>query len=263
MALYPSWPASLTDAAWQKKKGSIAKIAGETGIGDAMKTAKTAFDRIDFNTMEPAQIHPSDRTVENLGAGKQAALAYHRSTIEPARVKIKAIRDLAEKTALDWKKNKLIPKSSTKAAEDVMSDANDLWQTLKSDSPGITEILKRWDEMAERLGQLEAIERKKIAEAIHNLKAALALTAKTPTKSAWTDDSKSPHQRCRSMCNAIKAIPGLKKHYWTTWQPYGDFFAKDVVPGTADEAQQIIGKIKIVGGSLKEFEATYEKFLDA
>jgi hypothetical protein len=44
------YPKILTNDDWQKKKGKIAKIAGETGIGALMKKFEAEHKKADFST---------------------------------------------------------------------------------------------------------------------------------------------------------------------------------------------------------------------
>ena len=73
----PTWPVTLTDKDWQKKKGNISKLAGETGIGDAMDDAEKAFDKIDWKKFDAREILPQDRDISNLKALKSAAGDYY------------------------------------------------------------------------------------------------------------------------------------------------------------------------------------------
>ena len=259
--LYPVWPASLTDASWQKKKGSIAKIAGETGVGEAMKAGKALFDKLDFNSMEASQIPPGDRNEEDLEEKKQAVLEWHKKSVEPVRTHVKEIIDAATKAAISWKKNKLIPKDSVKAAEDVASEANLFHLALKSNSVFMTNLGQDYDRMIDICRRTEAAERLTLSTAVANLKKALQEVVANPTKAQWESANTSAHQRCRSMCNAIKGIPSLKKQYFTEWQPYGNFYAKSVVAGSPTEKADVIQLVKNVGASLKKFESTYQAHL--
>jgi hypothetical protein len=45
----PIYPAILTKANWDTNKGSIAKAPNELGIGPAISTAETSFNKIDWN----------------------------------------------------------------------------------------------------------------------------------------------------------------------------------------------------------------------
>jgi hypothetical protein len=256
------WPVSLTDADWQRKKGAIAKIAGETGIGDAMKAAQAAYNKVDFNKLDATLCTIArDRDNENMVEGKKQAIAHYKSHVEPARVKVKEIVDLAGKTAAEWKKNKLIPSSSQKAAQNVHDRADLLWMRLKLNSADIEKMLGSWDEIIERNNRLAAEMIKNIGVSIKNLKAALGEVIKNPTKVTWEEGNTSAHQRCRSMCNIIRAVPGLKKQYWNQWQAYGDFYAKDVEAGTDQEKPQVLQLVKTVATALKTFESNYEDHL--
>lgn len=175
---------------------------------------------------------------------------------------MKEIADLAKSTAADWKKNKLIPSASQKAAQNVHDQADLLWMRLKLNSSDIEKMLGSWDEIIERNNRIAAEMIKTIAASITNLKAALAEVVKTPTKATWQEGNTSAHQRLRSMCNIIRAVPGLKKQYWSHWQAYGDFYAKSVEVGTEQEKPQVLQLVKTVAISLKTFELNYNAHLD-
>ena len=49
MAVIPSEiPNDLTQEYWTKHKGTIAKMAGETGVGEALGSLKAAFAKVDW-----------------------------------------------------------------------------------------------------------------------------------------------------------------------------------------------------------------------
>lgn len=255
------WPAVLTNADWQKKKGAVAKIAGETGIGDALKAAQAAYEKIDFNKFDARMTLPQDRDTENMIAGKKACKDLYAKVVVPARAKVKEVCDLAEKTAIAWKKNKMMPASSTKAAEAVAAEADLMWMQLKDNSSGFVDLMKSWDDIIALNVKKADDEAKKLKVTIANLTKALTETAKTPTKECWEQGTTSAHQRCRSMCNTIRAVPGLKKQYWSTWQAFGDNYAKKVPVGGEEEKKAVLTLVRMVGAALKDFNANYEKFL--
>src|SRR5204862_325589 len=101
----------------------------------------------------------------------------------------------------------------------------------------------------------------KLGVTVTNLEVALGKAVTKPTAQFWRDGSDSPHQRCRSMCNAIRNIPDLKDKYWNTWQPYGNEYHKDVKDGAADEATKMKAKIANVSKSLATFKGSYKRDL--
>jgi uncharacterized membrane protein YfbV (UPF0208 family) len=261
MPSLPVWPVILTNADWQRKKGAFAKLAGKTGVGEAMTAAKAAFDKIDFGQMHASKILPADRDVPNILAEKEKAKAYYASTVVPARAKLKALRDLAETTAKKFKANKLVPSSATAHAEAVVKAADLMWMTLAGNSQVMNDHLKSFDEMVATKEKNAREETQKLDQTIANLEKALKEAAKKPTKAFWKDGSTSPHQRCRSMCNAIRNIPALKKAYWSTWQKYGDEYHKDVKDGDPKEQELMKKKIGNVWRSLMTFKGEYKKVL--
>jgi hypothetical protein len=116
----PVYPDLLTQANWDAKKGKIAKMAGTTGIGDQMKKTSAAFEGI---TGKWVRIQ-GPRSVD-VDLQKQAAVAFIKSGhLKKLHDELKSLRDLAEKTAEKFKKNKLIPSSATKLAQDVREAAD-------------------------------------------------------------------------------------------------------------------------------------------
>jgi hypothetical protein len=261
----PDWPVILTNADWQKKKGVVAKIAGETGIGEAMTAAQTEFNKINWKSFAATDLLPADRhSNSGLLKKRQAALAYHGKTVEPVRTKLKALNTLAKAVAEKWKKNKLIPAGSVKTVEAVATAANNLSIDLMNNSINFTEAWKSYDDVIENNKKKAAIEINKIKTTIGNLESAITEYIKNPTKKAWADGNTSVHQRCRSMCNTIRAVEELDAKYWTTWQPFGDFYNKDAPDNNPEEEKKIMTqKVRTVVTALKDFKANYQNLLPA
>jgi hypothetical protein len=83
--------------------------------------------------------------------------------------------------------------------------------------------------------KMEQDELKKFEVTLANLETALRQAAANPTKKVWFEGNTSAHQRCRSVCNAIRNIPKLKPKYWATWQPFGDEFHRDCPDGEREQ----------------------------
>lgn len=271
MAFHPEWPKSLTNADWQKKKGNIAKLAGETGLGDAMTDAEKEFNKIDWQKMDASGVLPKDRNIPTIKQRQQDTIPYYRSTIEPVRTKVKKIKDLAEKTAADWKKNKLIPSSSRKAAEDVANAADMLWMELKGNSSSMEGLYKSFDKLIEEKQHhiREAV--KVFGSVVSSLEDCLKKFASAPkmTKALWEQGkegdytiSPAPHQACRSICNGVRRIPELNEVFWDTWKPFGDFYHKDAPDGEG-EAKAMKAKGQTVWQALQTLKKDYPKILQA
>ena len=263
MAADPTWPPILTDSDWQKKKGAVSKLVGKTGVGEAMTAAKTLFDKISFTKMNAADILPQDRDVPTIKDRKKEAADYYTKTIVPARTAVKTIKDKADECVTKFKANKLVPKSSREHATKVSDAADLLWMTLKNNSGFFDDAAASFDKMIEVKQKNADDEAAKLGTTITNLETALKATLANLTVKGWSEGSDSAHQRCRSMCNAIRNIPALKAEYWETWKPYGDEYHKGVVAGAAEEGKDIKAMVVAVAKSLVVFKANYKKDIGA
>jgi hypothetical protein len=256
----PTWPAILTNQDWQKKKGTIAKVAGKTGIGEQMTKAQKAFAKINWKAFDAREISPQDRDVDKIMKAKQNAMQLYKTTVEPARNELKKLRDMSKKLSDEWKKKTAIPSSATKHALEVAKSADFFSLTLLGNSDTMTSRLKTFDTMLDVKRKAAAEETKKLAVTVGNLETALKDVAKTPTKKAWSDGNTSAHQRCRSMCNTIRNVPQLKAKYWKTWEAFGNEYHRDA-PDGPKEAEVMKKKIATVDSELKKFKANYQKDL--
>jgi hypothetical protein len=254
----PTWPPVLTNKDWQKKKGAFARMTGKTGIGEQMTKAERVFAKIDWKKFDAREILPQDRDIDKLEAAKKQALALYKSQIEPARKELMALRELSRKQAETWKKAAAIPKSATQAATEVAKAADLLLLTITGNSDTMTSRLKSFDTMIAVKRKQAMEEAKKLDVIVSNLEKALGEAKKNPTKAGWSTGNTSAHQRCRSMCNAIRNIPPLKAKYWKTWQPLGDEYHRDA-PDGPKEQDVMKKKIAFVEAELKKFKASYKR----
>lgn len=104
-------PKGLSNAEWQKEKGKIAKLAGKTGLGEALTKFNAAYKEIDFTKFDAQITHPGAKLPSIISEGLKAARSYHADKVEKARKALKEVRDTAEDTAKAFKKNKLDRKS--------------------------------------------------------------------------------------------------------------------------------------------------------
>jgi hypothetical protein len=258
----PVWPAVLTDKDWQKKKGPIAKLATKTGIGTKMTAVQKEFAKIKWEKFEASQIPPNQKHEATILKYRQAAEDHYKTAVEPVRTELLKLADLAGKQALAWKKNRLIPSAVTKHAETVSAEAKKLAGEIKSNGPFMLDRIPQFNKLIEQSKQKAKLEIAKLEDAITNLEKALGEAARTPTKSFWADDMhNSAHQRCRSMCNAIRNIPPLHAKYWKTWQPFGDEYHKDAPDGPPAETTAMTKKIHTVQRELATFKANYKRDL--
>ena len=259
------WPDTLTNANWQKKKGALAKMAGTTDIGATMTAAKAEFDKIDWTKLEAAQMPTADRkSVDKIKQAKAAAMAHVTTVVEgKVRPKVKLIKDLAAAAQADWAKSKVIPKSSADHAKLVATTADHYWIALKGGSVTISKLLDEYDKLAEKVEKHKTEQIALLGPQITKLEASLKLCLAKPSKANYRDFPSKPesvHQRCRSICNAISVLPGLKAKYWATWEPFGNKYL-DGAPDGPGEAEAVKKMLTNIVVALADFKKNYQSFI--
>ena len=208
--------------------------------------------------MNATLIRSTERDIPIILERKKAAIDFHKRSVEPLRKLFAEIRDLAMDAGKKMKANRLIPSSAGKHAGLVADTADELFMFFKNTSPYAEESLAYFDELIATKERNIKEETDKLSTNIDNLEDALKKVSKEPTVEVWQTGSKSAHQRCRSMCNAIRTIPVLKKKYWSTWQPFGNEYHGDIKAGDPDEEKKMTKKIDNVIKELKDFKKNYE-----
>ena len=237
-------PPILTEADWNKNKGVIAKMAGETGIGAALKKLSDLHKPIDFTKFTAGgygKLH-NDKEVDE--ALKQAKALY-AAKIEPLRKQLFAISALATTVAAKFKANKLIPASSTKHVLDLGKAASDFAVEMKS----MDAEFKSFEALKLKLAEQIKGQRALIKTSMTKLAAGIKATLANPTKEEWNTSMK---QQCRSICNGIKVVPEWNQAYWSTWSKNDGetFFGK--LKGKPEDKPMIEAEVKRIAGDLKE-----------
>lgn len=122
----PPIPENLTPKYWDKHKGIIAKMAGETGIGKALTAlgelhAKTDWQKFDHCVPAEGFSPTSAEAKKHLDGAK----TFVTKDLQLLVKEFKAVRDLCQETAKKFKANKLLA-GSAKTVEDMAKTA-DLW----------------------------------------------------------------------------------------------------------------------------------------
>lgn len=137
---FPVYPAILTKADWDKKKGVFAKVfTGETGVGAAMTAAKAAYDKMDKTTLTPQQTYKTFAEVDE--AFEAAKKAY--GPVEACRKLLHTLSSKATDAAGKFKASKVVPASATAHALAISKAAGDLAVELKSLDEPFKEVRKR------------------------------------------------------------------------------------------------------------------------
>jgi len=124
----PEYPDCLTPQNWNKKKGVIAKMAGETGIGASLSHLKAVYDGTDWKIIQVDDRKPKINDFKLPEWEKMCKEAAAEGVKELAKLRKAAYetRDLAKETAVKFKKNKLIAKSSVDLCEEIATAADQL-----------------------------------------------------------------------------------------------------------------------------------------
>lgn len=134
----PAYPPILTKADWDRQKGKIAKLAGKTGVGEAMQKCERAYAAVDWDKLELSKGAPGINSFvksewdKKLADAKSEAQGDLRKFVES----MYALRDVAKKAAEAFGKNKLIPSSSKQHAEQIAKTADFLGVSMNTNSIG-------------------------------------------------------------------------------------------------------------------------------
>lgn len=129
----PGYPATATNAAWQKKKSFLdkAKTATKTGLGAQLTAAQQAYARVKFNLLDAeaaAKLIREEHGDELLGdnnkvdvlinQAKNAAYQHQRTVLDAALDQL----TIAEAKAKDTAKNKALTVAAQTAATNLAKD---------------------------------------------------------------------------------------------------------------------------------------------
>lgn len=239
----PAYPAVLTKANWDKKKGTIAKMAGATGVGAALDALKKAYDAVAWDKFEISKNRPSQSefSLAKMEQMKKAALAEMGGAGAKLRAAAFAARDAAKAAAPDLKKNPLTKATGAlcdeiaKAADfmGVGANANSLSGYIEKD---IAEARQAYDFTVEQI-------RKGIPGKVAALANALKAMGE-PSAESWK--AQALMTRCRDLNQLIGNVPklvaagydlgvdaGKAKTFFEDMRP---FASKDVPFKEGDEA---------------------------
>jgi hypothetical protein len=249
----PEYPDILTQANWDKKKGVFAKIFGEkTGIGEAMKALKKAYDDVDWEKFKLANHLPQGKeaTLEVLDKLKKEAIGQG-AKIKALDEKARALERLAEEIHKKFKENKKIPAASTEHVKKVYDAAKLFDYAITMGT--ITDLLeKEYQENKQGIEtsmKVHGENRKRLASYIDKV---IAGVEKTYTK----DQFNAFWSECiRGLGTALPQVvanqPELKGEY-TVWKQFSadPFQATD--QDTPETLKQKCQQVKVVVQKIKQ-----------
>jgi hypothetical protein len=245
-------PKILTVADWNSKKGTIAKMAGETGIGAALAKLKVEWDKIDWSQLDPDEAvnkHAKNgkMTVAALDLLEPVAKA-NIGKINAVRTQLKAVETLTGQIETKWRASKVIPSSSRVQVGNMKTEADHFSIALKS-------IDNDWKYARERVTKEEA---RLKAQALSVIKPYFASIRKNgaevkanATVAKYTGDAgKGFHQNIRGLNAALDRSQEPTWIAWkdTNWKP----LAQDSYKPTQDS--QVVAKVDHVLDVLDQLE---------
>jgi len=251
------YPQVLLPANWEKNKGTIAKMAGETGIGAALTKLKTLHGQIDWTQLTAngyGKLHDDGEIAD----AEKKAKAYYAAKVQPYAKYAGEVTELAVGVAKKFSANKLIPKASIAYVAQIAKAAD----VVKVACRSLDEEWKTFDAYRAKLQQQIEGQKKLIRPNIEKLKKGLADCIKTPTKASWNDNVK---QQCRSINNGVQVNPEWKAQFGATWVKYDGetFYGKLKDDAKLDEkakkkqADDIVAMCKEIQGALGKLEAYF------
>jgi hypothetical protein len=140
----PALPVILTRKDWDKKKGVIAKMAGETGIGAQCDKVGNAYRLVKWDKFDLAERRrvvlknwrDDSFTRDNWNKLVKDAMTETTTTVAKLVTELYALRDLCNKTAETFKKSKTIPASSAQHVLAMGKAADALGVSLNKNTVG-------------------------------------------------------------------------------------------------------------------------------
>jgi hypothetical protein len=132
----PDYPKILTRKEWDKNKGALAKLHGETGLGKKMDEVERLYNGADWNKINMFE-HRMTWGVVTRAAWDKVLDEAKKEVAGPLAAVSKGLyelRDLAKQVQADFKKSKTIPASSTKYVADIATQADALGVKLNKNS---------------------------------------------------------------------------------------------------------------------------------
>jgi hypothetical protein len=252
------YPQELLAANWDKNKGTLAKMAGETGIGAALTKLKALHAAIDW-TQLTANGYGKLHDAAEIDAAEKKAKAYYAAKVQPYMSAAQGVRTLATDVAKKFAANKLIPKQSTAYVASVAKAADVVAVACKS----LDAEFKTFAEYRGKLKQQIEGQQKLIRPNIEKLKTGLAACIKDPTRASWNTHVK---QQCRSINNGVQVNPEWKKRFGAVWIKYDGetFYGKLKDEAKLDEkakkkqADEVVAMCNEIKSALKELDAYFK-----
>jgi hypothetical protein len=148
----PDYPKILTRKDWDKNKGVIAKMHGETGLGKKMDDVEKLFNAVDWDKINMFAHRMDWRTVTAAAWDKvrDNSIKEVEGPLSKVSKALYELRDLARDVQADFKKSKTIPASSSKHVGEIAAEADAFGVKLNKNSMSSV-LSKMYDEYLEHV----------------------------------------------------------------------------------------------------------------
>jgi len=244
----PKYPEELTNAAWQKNKGLLAKASGETGIGDLLKEAVTAYGKVDwakFNLATAAKGQGAKRTKQDIEDAFKEALkeGAHLKALEQA---LQAIERKANLVAKEWANKKSIPASSIKVVEEVAKAAKlfNYATTMGTISDMLDQEVKECEESIDKIAMEYTKLNEKLRKYVNTFEAVTKGKVLADYPEIWKENIRGVGTVLPTL---VKDHPELK----TEWEIWKNFSNSQKNPESEEAFQKQMVMLNKVALSLK------------
>ena len=207
----PQIPEELTRVYWQNHKGMIAKMAGYTGLSEAMDEVDKVYGRVDWSLFNERK---ADERGKNLGIEEfdawfaRAKAEYPKVVV--LRQEVYQLRDRASETEERFRTSALIPASARRLAGDIKVAAEHFAVSLRS-------MGDVWEHQRQELVQLLQGWRRRIGELLHNVQQEAVFFAILPDPPAAKLQA-AVYQNCRSLSINIRSQADLRPKLYDDWR---------------------------------------------
>lgn len=248
------YPAELLRANWDKNKGTVARLAGETGIGAALARLAARHAKVEWaklSAMGYGKLH----NPEEVNEAEKNAKAYHAANVAPYAAEARDVRDLAKEVAKKFAANKMIPKASTLIVLNIAKAADFVAVACKSMDEEFATFKAARDKLQKQIED----QKKMVGPNIDKLKKGLVACIAKPTKQGWYDHVRD---NCRSINNGVQLNPSWKNRFGSSWVKHdGETFynklkdeAKLDEKAKKKQAEDIVKMCKDIQGLIPSLE---------
>ncbi|HVY60844.1 MAG TPA: hypothetical protein VHF22_04290 [Planctomycetota bacterium] len=252
--LDPRLPEILTEKHWDKNKGLLAKAAGETGVGAALKKLADLFGKVDWLKFQGKTHCQGAVDWDLFDRHFKAAQAENKKAGEMQK-QLYAVRDLAKAAAEKFKKGGPALKDAVKLGTDLADTADWYGVMLGSIDAEFKEVKKDWEWKSTE-------SRKLMPASLERLDEYARRTGETPTAKFYVDGEKDEkfcfHQIVRGLAAAIAIQPEPEfKALQKTWREFSVDAFKPRTDG--DEVKKKVKAVMDAAPALKKVVAAKVK----